>query len=364
MKLKITREPFESALAFCGRVIPARTPQESLRNVRLDVDERELKASATNLSSLVSKSVDNVDIACGGSCLVSHELLHGIVKSSGDEAVSLELHGGTLVIRTGSGTFKLPTAGLSTWPEMDAELDTPDSSVITTANHLRTALKFVNDAQEEFEVQGYATTSVLLESTGKKASMVAVNGNCMFITSFPCSGSVVESMLLPPSLRTYLLSELKDDEDECSIERHGNRFAIRVGESVLFVSTLFEGQFPPYKDMVAKKWDGNFTAGVKTLDDAARTMLLLTDEVSRAVNVDFNGSTIRFAAATASIGEGDISVGVESLDGCKPIAANVKLLHDMLRRFDAKQQVKVKLAKTMARFEQGDNVAVLALVNR
>ncbi|MBL8759475.1 MAG: hypothetical protein JNK35_13730 [Phycisphaerae bacterium] len=107
-------------------------------------------------------------------------------------------------------------------------------------------------------------------------------------------------------------------------------------------STLVEGAFPPYEDVIPKDQDKKITAAREELIAAVREAAILTNEESRGVRMSFNGKKkqLRLTSRAPEMGESEIDVGLSAYDGDDvEISFNPQYLADALKSIDEPEVV-------------------------
>jgi DNA polymerase-3 subunit beta len=99
-------------------------------------------------------------------------------------------------------------------------------------------------------------------------------------------------------------------------------------------STLVEGAFPPYEDVIPKDQDKKMIAGRDELSSAVRKASVLTNEESRGVRLAFSGGDkkLTITSKAPEMGEAEIDVALDSYEGTDiEISFNPAFITDVLR---------------------------------
>ncbi len=99
-------------------------------------------------------------------------------------------------------------------------------------------------------------------------------------------------------------------------------------------STLVEGTFPPYEDVIPKDQDRRITADRESLTLAVRKAAVLTNEESRGVRMSFSksGRKLTLSSRAPEMGEAEIGIDLNSFDGDDiDISFNPQFITDALR---------------------------------
>jgi len=99
-------------------------------------------------------------------------------------------------------------------------------------------------------------------------------------------------------------------------------------------STLVEGSFPPYDDVIPKDQDKRITANRDELGSAVRKASVLTNEESRGVRMAFSASTkkLKLSSRAPEMGDSEIDVDLMTYEGDDiEISFNPTFITDVLK---------------------------------
>jgi len=134
-------------------------------------------------------------------------------------------------------------------------------------------------------------------------------------------------------------------------------------------STLVEGTFPPYEDVIPKEQDKKVVADRESLNRAVRKAAVLTNEESRGVRLAFaaNAKRLTLSSRAPEMGEAEINVDLTSYDGEDiEISFNPTFISDVLRvveETDVVLELKAPNKPGLFRSQSGDFMYVVMPVN-
>jgi DNA polymerase-3 subunit beta len=134
-------------------------------------------------------------------------------------------------------------------------------------------------------------------------------------------------------------------------------------------STLVEGTFPPYEDVIPKENDKKITASREELTSAVRKATVLTNEESRGVRMSFTGGDkrLKLSSRAPEMGESEIAVDLAGYEGTDiEISFNPTFLVDVLKVVSDPQvivELKAPNKPGLIRSETGDFLYVVMPVN-
>lgn len=328
----------EAVVLVSGAVAPPRSPRPQLSCVRLDAtkhgDAGVLVLSGTDAETSLRLEIDRVDVERAGSALVPADKLRQIIQAEDHEpTLTIESDGDTCQIVGSDARFRVlgypaedfPTIpGFSAAVQGSSELD-PAKSVFTHRAGGLTELITRTLFATARENSRYAINGVLLHKDGKKIEMVATDGKRLALakSTLAASGSGDASVkrIIPTKALQQLQKLLSDPDEPVRIALSDNRatFAIGAAEDsddarALLSTTLVEGAFPPYQDVIPRDLDKTITFDRDLLHSAVKRAALLTNEESRGVRMAFSRADKQLQISSRAPEMGDANVRIELSD--------------------------------------------------
>ncbi len=173
MKLNFNRNALSEALNLLTLVVPSRTPKPILRCVRIAADEKGVRLCATDLELGINYLVREVKVEQPGEVVVPADSLAGVVRESGDEALSLEAEEGICKITGADSHFTIYGQEAGQYPTVPSFDGAGDIEI--TLGSLQAGIEQCLFATAK-ESTRYALNGVLWEIKGKKLSLIATDG--------------------------------------------------------------------------------------------------------------------------------------------------------------------------------------------
>ncbi len=343
MKIVCDRSALVDCLALARGVVASRSPTPVLTCLRLHAGDAGLSIAATDGEAGLEIGVGSVEVKEPGECLVPADKLEQVIRSlDGDDTVSLETERTMLHVRGADSHFKIFGYEVRDFPGVRAyPTDLPGFSI--EAGSLRKMISRTLFATA-VENSRYAISGVLIERTGKKLRMVATDGRRLAMARGECRGDESDfNAIVPGKTLTVLSRLLADPEAEVKVVRQGSLIWFRVGEGsdlACLSSSLVEGVFPPFEDVIPKDHDKRVTFDIGELSSAVRKAALLTNEESRGVRMAFSTSKLTLSSRAPEMGEAEIHVELEKYEG-EPleIGFNPAQLTDALKVIDGTEVI-------------------------
>ena len=350
MKVICDRGALLDAVNLVSGVVASRTPRPQLTCVWLSAvkgkDGASLTLAATDAEVSIRLVMNRVDVSQAGTALIPADKLRQIVQAQESEpTLTLELEGEAMHIRGTDAHFKVfgyppgdfppvpefPNGAGWTGPQFNLQAGTLDSLIART---------IFATAREHTR---YAINGVLLKRDGKKLEMVATDGRRLALARANLTGDSKEGQpfsCIVPTKALSMLQKLIDDADErVTVALTDNQVLFAVGPEkgparALLASSLVEGAFPPYEDVIPKDHDITVAFDRDVLTSAVRRAALLTNEDSRGVRLTFNGGEkrVELSSRAPEMGEAEVNVDLASYKGSDiEIGFNPAFLVDALR---------------------------------
>ncbi|MGL4421498.1 MAG: DNA polymerase III subunit beta, partial [Gemmataceae bacterium] len=133
---------------------------------------------------------------------------------------------------------------------------------------------------------------------------------------------------------------------------------------VILYSRLVEGKFPPYRDIIPKKFGTRLTLYAPDFLAVVRQAAIMTDDQTKRVDFSFEPGILTLRAQGADTGSSEVSLELPEYTGSKiDIAFDPSYLVEMLRAIEGTPTIQLDLTdkRTPAVFRAGDNYLYLVM---
>lgn len=335
MKVICNRGALLEALTVAGNVVAARTPKPVLQCVKLTAENDTLTLAATDLEVAIRYTDNQVQIEQAGEVLVPADKFRDIVRESVDDTLAIEITGDTANIRGQDSHFKIFTQKASDFPSVPGFEGEAHFEIIGGSLKQLIAQTLFAAAKESSR---YAFNGVLLNAKNKKVNMVATDGrrlaqaNGDLLNSAKIDKEGVKAIV--PAKALTLIDKLVDDPEEAVGFQITETQVIVHTSSATLTSSLVEGQFPPYEDVIPKDCDKKMIAGTADFLSAIRRASLLTTEESKGVRLHFGKKGLVLTSRSPEAGEATINFPCKYEGAEVEIGFNPQFLVDALRVVD------------------------------
>ncbi|MGN6368351.1 MAG: DNA polymerase III subunit beta [Phycisphaerae bacterium] len=345
MKVLINRAALVEALGLASSVVLSRTPKPVLTCVKLvagtgagGTGAKTLTVVATDMELALQYTLTQVDIATPGVALIPAGKLSEIVNNSPDDTLTLDTNQDTTAIKGSDAQYKVFGYNPEEFPPVSSFDGSPDFSL--TAGSLRQLLDRTRFAAAR-EMTRYAINGVLFEKKGKKLSLVATDGHRLAQTKDDTisEGGKDVSAVVPIKAINLIERLLTDPEQTVSLQFKENKLFVQIssetgGVSATMSTSLVEGTFPPYGDVIPKDSDKKVTLNRERFFSAVRRAALLTNEESKGVRLAFSSGTLSISSRAPEMGEAKIDLPIEYAGDAIEIGFNPTYLLDALKVAD------------------------------
>lgn len=344
MKVSCLQEQLSKGLSVVGRAVSTKTTLPVLNNILIATELGEeggrLKLAATNLEISVTVHVA-ANIQEEGEVTVPARLLTDFVSSiPKDSNVALTLDESNLTLNVKGGRFDANIKGIAAedFPTLPSLTNTGNSALIDSSV-LKEAI-----GQVAFAASGDETrpvlTGVFANFSGDKLTMACADSFRLAVKTASLAEATNSnfSVILPARAMIELSRILADDESKVEISITANKSqALFKTEQVNFTSSLIEGNFPNYQQIIPKSYETRTILATDQLLQAVKVASLFARDsgnnivrVSITPGEELTPGSLALMANAAEVGDnrGEIDATVDGQ--AAQIAFNAKYMQDVL----------------------------------
>jgi DNA polymerase III subunit beta len=332
MKVICNRGALLEALMVTGNVVASRTPKPALQCVKLAAEGNELTVSATDLEVAIRYRDTQVEVSEPGEVLVPADNLRDIVRESVDDTLSIETAAEMAQVKGADSVFKIYTQPVEGFPPVPGYEGEADFQIVGGQLKLLIGQTIFAAAKESTR---YAFNGVLLNVKGKRASLVSTDGRRLAEARGDLVGAGVgdkepKRAIIPVKALTLVDRLIDDPEEPVGFQLKENQIIVHTPNATL-TSSLVEGQFPPYEDVVPKDTDKKMVATTADFLSAIKRASLLTTEESKGIRLQFNKKGLVISGQAPGAGEATVNFPCKFEGGDVEIGFNPAFLIDALK---------------------------------
>ena len=340
MKVICDQSALAEALGIVGSVVASRTPTPVLTCIKLTAEDGRMTLSASDGDVGLRMTMEQVEVDQAGEALIPADKLNQIVRECQAPTVSLENDKQALFIRSGESKFKVYGFDPAEAPPIKSFEDAEVDCEIRAGDLLTLIARSLFAAADEHS--RYAINGVLLDRKGTEIRMIATDGRRLAMASGSVDSGDGDTNCIVPSKALGIMRRLLRSDDatvRLAIDEH--RIHVHVddgsGQATLS-SSLVEGRFPPFEDVIPKDQDKKVVFDCNSLRAAVRQAALLTSEESRSVRMCFQNKQLVLTSHAPEMGEAEVHIDLPDYAGDDlEIGFNPTYLSDALKVIDQDQ---------------------------
>ncbi len=311
MKITCQRDKLLSAFQSAAAVAPSRSPKSILRNVRIEVGEKNM-LTATDMEVGIRIEVDGIETETAGAAVLPVDRFGALLRESTDDTLSIETQDQGAVVTGDRSEFRLPAENPDEFPAV-AEFN--ETKYHTVASRVLKELIRRTLFATDTESSRYALGGVLLEM--EESSIIAVGTDGRRLAKMEGAAQSVDGhltgdqMVIVPSRSMQLVERsLADDESEVQIAARANDLLVRNSNTMIY-TRLVEGRFPKWRDVLPDQ-DGqvNLSLTVGPAASAIRQAAVVASDESRGIDFRFNNGSLVLSGQTADVGRSRVELPI------------------------------------------------------
>lgn len=316
MRLTVTQDTLNKALAFVSRAVHAKSTLPVLGNVALSTDGERLKLSATNLEVGINTWIDADVEDAGGITLPARLLTEFVASLPVGAPVEISLESRTMTARIACQGVKASIKGIDIeeFPVVGRTFDT--DTIELPAATLRSMIARTTFAAATDESRP-TLTGVETKLADGRLTMAATDGYRLSVMSADVDTSAAIATVIPAKSLSAL-GKMLDGVDVVAVHMD-ERQAQFSTPSAQLVTSLIEAKFPDYNAIIPKQSTITATVNVAAMANAVRTAGLFARENSNIVRLCVTADDMTVAAT-----------GTESGDSLNTLEATVTGLSDIV----------------------------------
>jgi DNA polymerase-3 subunit beta len=341
------------ACQLVSAAVPAHTTIPALKNIKATAQDDALTLVAFDPTQGVGirYTLNGMTVVRAGSCILPKDQLIQILRESTDPDISLDAGKEAIVAKAG-GRYEMLSLDVNDFPDIPT-FDDGGHYHEVSAGSLRTMIKrtaFAADKKDttaKFQLQG-----VLWEAEGKEARLIATDTKRLALCHGPASvyGVAEPSKVLhivPLKTIGILERNLTSDNELVRVGLRSNDAMFQTENAMIYTS-LLNGKFPPYRDIISKTRK-EATQRIPLPTDVflsrVRQAAIMTDEESQRIDMTFEAGKVTMKARGAKTGSSEVSLELPEFDGpTTEIAFDPVYLVEFLRALEGEPTVTLEMS--------------------
>ncbi len=344
MKLHCHRPSLATALQVVSGVVPARTPKDILKNVKLQVADGRATLIGTDQEIGIRYEIAGIETDSVGETLLPVSRVIAILREIQEDDVHFEVTADAVWIRAGHSEFRLSAEDPAEFPPVTPfEEEQYHSVSAQTFKEMICRTAFATDV----ESTRYALGGVLLQLEPATITMAATDSRRLALTKSSCrcegEGHLENNRPIVPS-KAMLLAErsISDADEDLFIAVHANDLLIKCSNFTIY-SRLVEGRFPQYNSVIPTESNVTIDLVVGPFYSLVRQAQIVTDEESRGVDFSFSHGLLTLNSKAADVGQSKVELPISYDYAELTITFDPRFVAEFLRVLKPEKQVKLQL---------------------
>jgi DNA polymerase-3 subunit beta len=339
MRVICGKDELIRGIQIISPAIQSKNTLPALSNFLFETERNKIKLSSTDLEVAVQCYIKG-EITEDGGITIPSKRFTDIVKELfvGDEIEIKADETNQINIKSGKSKFNLMGISKTEYPVIP-ELPEKNNFIIKRKMFASMLKKTVFATSRDS--QRYVLNGVYFILRDGKLEMVATDGRRLAyvktnITQVETKGKAIVPTKAVNDILRLLSSDINSENVKIGIA--DNRISAEI-DDITLLSTLVEGTFPNYEQVIPKKSDLKIKLNVKNALTAVKQMALLTDnrlssDRSAAVKFYFSQDLLKISASSAGIGSGETELEIEYKNDPAEINFNPDFIKEILQSID------------------------------
>ncbi|MDR1433871.1 DNA polymerase III subunit beta [Candidatus Endomicrobiellum devescovinae] len=342
MRVICGKEELSKGIQTISPVASSKSTLPVLSNFLLETEEGKIKLSSTDLEIAVKCYIKGEILEEGGITIPAKRFSDIIKELLSENEINIRSDETNQInITSGKSKFNLMGISKNEYPVIPAF---PSENNFTIKRELFASILKKTVFAVSKDAQRYVLNGVYFILEDNTLKMVATDGRRLaYTTANEVKGIKTQAkikVIVPTKAITDILRLLSSDikAEDIKIGITGNQIALEI-EDITFLSTLIEGIFPNYEQVIPKTSEIKVKLNVKDTLSAVKQMALLTaDKISSdrssAVKFYFNSNILRISASTAGLGSGEVEMEIDYKAEPTEINFNPNFIKEVLQNID------------------------------
>lgn len=329
MKVTVTQENLNRALAAVSRVASSKTSLPILSNILLRTEQNRLCIAATNLE-IASVYFIGAKVVSEGVLTIPARLFSEFISNLPKGNVDLKVDGTKLHIS--SGHYKSTINGIVADEFPALPTISVQSSLVLPTNILKQAISQTVITASHDDTRP-VLTGVLCHSLDGDLYFAATDGYRLSERKILATKDEIQA-LIPASTLQEVARVVPDDCDEVELQFDDSQVVFKMGD-VELTSRLIDGKFPDYRQLIPKQTDISATVGVSELTRITKIASLFARESGGSVTLhtESDRKMLSIHSIASQLGENTSETEVD-VNGDGSVTLNSRYLIEALGCFD------------------------------
>ncbi|MCX7665169.1 MAG: DNA polymerase III subunit beta [Gemmataceae bacterium] len=366
MRVSCLRNGLLTACQVINQVIPSRTSIPVYKCIKAIAEGSKLILMGTDLEVGIRYELHGVHIEEAGQAILATDRLINILREAGEGDILIDADERRVKMTLNNSEYEMPSADPATFA--DVSPFEPTGYYELAAGDLQRMIRRTTFAVSKEEGK-FAMRSVLWDTEGNKAKLVATDSKRLALAM----GNMVvqgiesnknQSYLIPPKAFTLVERVLAEGDASQAVQvAMKTNEAMFQTEKAIVTCRLSEGRFPPYRDVIPKKYNARIPLVVDPFYSAVKQAAIMADEEARRIRLNFSAGKLSLDAQGSTTGKSTVTMPLDYSG--TPIVVNFDpvFITELLRVLDPSETILLDLVdgSKSAVFRSGEDYLYLVV---
>ena len=339
MKFSVNQQDLQVALGYCQGIIERRSTLQILSNVLLNVSNKNLTITATDLDLIFIHQINNIEVSAEGKTTTTSSTMHDIVrKFTSGKKINLSLTDTSkLQLESEQSVFNLNCIDPSEFPLTDENFD--KNEFVINSKHLLKLLNKCKFSVSNDETRHYLSGIYFHQTEVEDKNhltAVATDSHRMSISKIRLDEKIdFEPIILPKKTIFQLCSLLENYDGDVKVSNIKSKIKFELNNSVL-ISKLIDGKFPNYIQVIPKNNQKKLEIDLKLFLNSVDRVASVSLDKKDGVKFNLSKDTLDLSVNNTNSGDGKETLNVK-FDHDLEISFNSRYLIDVASQLDGEK---------------------------
>ncbi|HAN17274.1 MAG: DNA polymerase III subunit beta [Bacteroidetes bacterium GWC2_33_15] len=297
MKFVISSTELLNHLQAISRVISNKNTLPILDNFLFQLNEKELKITASDLETTLITTIHLENVTDGGNIAIPARILTDTLKEFPDQPLTFDINNDTfsIVITTENGKYNVVGQNGEDFPQLPSLKKDLKTSVQLPSDVLLNGIVKTLFATADDELRP-VMNGIFIELYSDNMTFVASDAHKLVrYKRMDVKSENESSFILPKKPASLLKAILPKEQKQVLIEFDDKNAFFTLSEYKL-VSRLVEGNYPSYNSVIPTNNPNKLTIDRLELYNALKRVALFSNQASNLVKLDLKGNQLNVSA--------------------------------------------------------------------
>lgn len=297
MKFVISSTELLSHLQAISRVISNKNTLPILDNFLFQLNDKELKITASDLETTLITTISLENVTDEGSIAIPARILTDTLKEFPDQPLTFDINNETfaIVITTENGKYNVVGQNGEDFPQLPVIKDDQKTTIKLTADVLLSGITKTLFATADDELRP-VMNGIYIELFPDNMTFVASDAHKLVrYRRNDVKADQESAFILPKKPASLLKAILPKEENEVMLE-FDDKNAFFTLSNYKLVSRLVEGNYPSYNSVIPTNNPNKLTIDRLELYNALKRVALFSNQASNLVKLELKGNQLNVSA--------------------------------------------------------------------